>query len=102
MDKLEKVEKKLNKVQKKFDDSTLAMEMLREMKESNKRKDKIYCTIILFLITVIALLVGFYFWHENQFETVIETEETTVDGGNGVATYLENSESGDINYGENN
>lgn len=102
MNKLEKVEKKLNKVEKKFDDSTLAMEMLREMKESNKRKDKIYCTIILFLIAVIALLVGFYFWHENQFETVIETEETTVNGGNGVATYLENSESGDINYGENN
>ena len=48
------------------------------------------------------MIIGFFIY-ENQFEVVADTETTTVDGGeNGIATYLENSESGDIIYGEDN
>ena len=36
-----KVAQKLENVEHKFEDTTLAMEMLREMKESNRRKDRI-------------------------------------------------------------
>ena len=70
MDKLERVEKK-------FDEMGFAMEMMKEVKESNKRKDKIYCTIILSLILVIIILIGLFFWYESQFEVITETEETT-------------------------
>lgn len=78
---------------------TLATEMLREIKAQSKRKD----IIIIILIGVILAMIISFFIYENQFEVVADTETTTVDGGeNGIATYLENSESGDINYGENN
>ena len=93
-----KIEQKLDEVQEKFDNSTLAMEMLRELKRAGTRKFIIIVILILALVgTNLAWLI-----RENSFETVMETEETTVDGGNGIATYLENSKSGDINYGENN
>ncbi len=78
---------------------TLALEMLREIKAQSKRKDII---IIILIGVILAMIIGFFIY-ENQFEVVADTETTTVDGGeNGIATYLENSESGDINYGENN
>ena len=98
MNKLEKVSEKLENVEKKFDDTSLAMEMLQELKKSGQRK------FIIIIILIIALIVTNIGWllYENSMETVMEMEETTVDGGNGIATYLENSESGDINYGENN
>jgi len=92
-----KVEKKLDKVQEKFEENTLALEMLRELKSQSKRKDAI---IIILIGVILAMIIGF-FVYEGQFETI--TEETTVDSGdNGIATYLENSNTGDINYGENN
>lgn len=78
---------------------TLATEMLREIKAQSKGKDII---IIILIGVILAMIIGFFIY-ENQFEVVADTETTTVDGGeNGIATYLENSESGDINYGENN
>jgi uncharacterized membrane protein len=93
-----RVEKKLKKVEKKFDDTTLAMEMLQELKKSSQHK------FIIIVILIIALIVTNVGWllYESSMETVAETEETIIDSGNGIATYLENSESGDINYGENN
>ena len=76
---------------------TLALEMMKELKAQSKRKDII---IIILIGVILAMIVGFFIY-ENSFETVAET--TTVDGGeNGIATYLEDSESGDIIYGENN
>jgi len=79
------------------ENETLAMEMLRELKANNKRKDLI---IVILILTIVIMIISF-FVYENQFEEVSET--TTVDGGeNGIATYIENSESGDINYGESN
>lgn len=78
---------------------TLALEMMKELKAQSKRKDII---IIILIGVILAMIIGFFIY-ENQFEVVADTETTTVDGGeNGIATYLENSESGDINYGENN
>lgn len=78
---------------------TLATEMLREIKAQSKRKDII---IIILIGVILAMIIGFFIY-ENSYELVADTETTTVDGGeNGIATYLENSESGDIIYGEDN
>lgn len=69
---LSDIERKINKMQKKFDDNTLAMEMLKELKKSGQRKFIIIIILIIVLLgTNIAWLV-----YENQFETVSE-EETT-------------------------
>lgn len=78
---------------------TLALEMMKELKAQSKRKDII---IIILIGVILAMIIGFFIY-ENSYELVADTETTTVDGGeNGIATYLENSESGDINYGEDN
>lgn len=98
MDNLEKVEEKLDKVQVKVEENTLAMEMLQD----KKRTIRYMFIIILILILALVGTNIVWFLYESQFETVQETETTTIDSGNGIATYLENSKSGDINYGENN
>lgn len=83
----------------KENNENLATEMLKELKLQSKRKDII---IVILIGVILAMIIGFFIY-EQQFETVSDTEITTVEGGeNGIATYLENSESGDINYGENN
>lgn len=80
-----------------MDNSSLALEMLRELKSQSKRW---FIIAVIELVIIIATNMGWLIY-ESNFETV--AEQTTVDGGeNGIATYLENSESGDINYGENN
>jgi len=77
--------------------NSLAYEILKENKILTKRLF-IICIIEFFII--VGMVVGF-FVYESQYEIV--AEQTTVDAGeNGTATYLENSESGDIIYGENN
>ena len=98
MDKLEKVQEKLEKVEERVEENTLAMEMLKELKRSGTRK---FVIIVILIIALIGTNIG-WLLYESQFETVQETETTTIDSGNGIATYLENSKSGDINYGENN
>ena len=72
MDKLEKVEKNLNQVKKQFNETSLALEMLRELKRSGTRK------FIIIIILIIALVGTNLAWliRENSFETVMETEET--------------------------
>jgi hypothetical protein len=82
-----------------MEEKSLALEMLQELKAQSKRW---FIISIIELILLIGSNVGWWIY-ESQFETVADTETTTIDGGeNGIATYLENSESGDINYGENN
>lgn len=75
---------------------TLAMEMLHELKRSSRRN------FIIAIILLIALVVSNISWliYESQWEET--TEQTTVDGGEGVTTYMENSSMGDVNNGENN
>lgn len=74
----------------------LYKEIISDLKKASKRN---------FIITIILLVMLFasniaWLVYENQYETVADI--TSVDSGNGTATYLENSESGDITYGENN
>ena len=85
-------------MEKQVHDQSLALEMLSELKKSSKR------WFVISIVLLIALVISNVGWliYESSFETVYEGETTTVDGGNGIATYLENSNSGDINYGENN
>ena len=80
-----------------MENETLATELLRELKAQSKRW---FIISVIELILIICTNVGWLIYNA-QFENI--TEQTTVDGGeNGTATYLENSESGDIIYGENN
>lgn len=80
------------------EENTLAFELLHEVKSASRR------WFIIFIITLLALVgtnIG-WFIYESSFETIVDGESTTVDCGSGMATYLENSNSGDISNGENN
>lgn len=80
-----------------MEEKSIAYELLQEVKKTNKR---LFIICIIELIIIVVTNAG-WIYYNTQFETV--SEQTTVDGGdNGVATYLENSESGDINYGKDN
>lgn len=81
----------------KKDNNSFAFELLSEIKKSSRRK---FIIIVILIITLIFTNVAWLIY-ENSFETI--TEQTTVDGSNGTATYLENSSNGgDINYGKDN
>lgn len=95
-DRVVEMKEELEEIKKTNQENSLATEMLRELKAQNKRQ---HITILVLIGVIIAMVIGFIVY-ESQFQTI--SEETTVDGGNGTATYLENSNSGDINYGENN
>lgn len=82
MDKLEKVEKKLNNVQEKFEENTLAMEMLKELKKQGKYK---FIIIIILIIALIGTNIGWLIYN-SQFETISEEETTT-------EQYIENIQS---------
>lgn len=90
------MKEEVESLRKEFQENTFATEMLRELKAHNKRQ---HITIIILIAVIVAMIIGFFIF-ANQFELV--GEETMVDGGDGTATYLENSNAGDINYGENN
>lgn len=90
------MKEEVNNLRKECFENTLALDLLKELKTQNKRQ---HIIIIILICVIVSMILGF-FLYMNQFEVV--TEETTVDGGNGTATYLENSNSGDINYGEDN
>lgn len=97
-EELEELKGSVKDMEKQVHEQSLALEMLSELKKSSKR------WFVISIILLVALVISNIGWliYESSFETVYEGETTTVDGGNGVATYLENSNSGDINYGENN
>lgn len=71
MIELSDIERKLEKVDKKMEENSLAMEMLSELKAQSKRKD----IIIFVLIGIIAAMIIGFFIYESQFETTTETEE---------------------------
>lgn len=97
-EEIEDLKGSVKDMEKQVHEQSLALEMLSELKKSSKR------WFVISIVLLIALVISNVGWliYETSFETVYEGETTTVDGGNGVATYLENSNSGDINYGENN
>lgn len=95
-EEIEELKGSVKDMEKQVHDQSLALEMLSELKKSSIR------WFVISIVLLIALVISNVGWliYESQWEEVTETQ--TVDGGNGVATYLENSNSGDINYGENN
>lgn len=80
----------------KQEEKSLAYLLLEDLKKTNKR---IFVICIIEAIIIISMFIGFLIY-ESQFETIVEGETTTIESGNGIATYLENSESGEIIYGE--
>ena len=89
-EELKQMQKQVGNIEE--EQHSLAYELLMECKKKAKRD---FCIIIL-LVTIIFVSNAMWLWHMNQFD--FSSEETTIDSGNGTATYLENSESGDINY----
>lgn len=89
------------KIKRKNQTHSFAYEVIQEMKRKGRREhqEKVFLIKAL-IVAVIALVVSNIAWliFFNQFD--MNGEVTSVDGGNGIATYLENSESGDINYGK--
>jgi hypothetical protein len=72
---------------------SLAYEMLEDSKRKSKRD------FIIILVLSVMLFASNLYWI--NFINQYDIEQTTVDSTNGIATYLENSNAGDINYGEN-
>lgn len=95
-DRVVEMKEEVENLRKEYKENSLAMDLLKELKAQNKRQ---HIIIVILICVIVGMVIGFFIY-ENNFETV--SEETTVDGGNGTATYLENSNAGDINYGENN
>ena len=97
-EEVEELKGSVENMEKQVHEQSLALEMLSELKKTTRRW---FVVSIILLIALVGTNVAWLIY-ESSFETVYEGETTTVDGGNGNATYLENSNSGDINYGENN
>lgn len=91
-EELKKMQKQVGNIEE--EQHSLAYELLIECRKKAKRDFFVILTltIMLFVSNMIWL------WFLNQYD--FAREETTIDSGNGTATYLENSESGDINYGK--
>ena len=70
-----KVEQKLVNVKQKFEENTLAMEMLKELKKTSKRW---FIIAIVLLIALVGTNIGWLIY-ESQFETVIEETTQTID-----------------------
>ena len=97
-DEIEELKGSVETMEKEVKEQTLALEMLSELKKTTKRWFVVSIILLIALVgTNVAWLV-----YELSFDTVYEGETTTVDGGNGMTTYLENSNAGDINNGANN
>ena len=78
-----------------MEDKTLAMELLTDLKATNKRQFIVNITMAVLWFTSIVCIVGIFVWYINQFDYY--TEKTTLDG-NGVNNYIGND--GDINNGD--
>ena len=74
-----------------MEDKTLAMELLTDLKATNKRQFIVIITILVLWFSTVCLFV----WYINQFDYY--TEKTTL-GGNGINNYI--GKDGDINNGD--
>lgn len=74
-----------------MEEKTLAMELLTDLKQTNKRQ---FITIIILVLSQL-FTIGIFIWYINQFDYYTET--TTLDG-NGINNYIGND--GDINNGD--
>lgn len=91
-EELKKMQKQVGNIEE--EQHSLAYELLIECRKKSKRD---FC-VILTLTIMLFVSNMIWLWFLNQYD--FTGEETTIDSGNGTATYLENSESGDINYGK--
>ena len=82
MDKLENIQKSLNEVEQKFEENSLAMEMLRELKKSAQRK---FLVIVILIIALVGTNIG-WLLYESQFETIEDSTTQTIE------QYQENTE----------
>lgn len=93
---LEKITKDLAATRAELKDNSFAMEMLREQKRQNKRKDiTILAILILWFATVIAFVA-----YLNQFDYSSTTETVSITAsqdGSGTNTVV----GGDYEYGAN-
>ena len=78
-----------------MEDKTLAMELLTDLKATNKRQFIVNITMAVLWFSSIVCIVGIFVWYINQFDYY--TEKTTLDG-NGVNNYIGNDV--DINNGD--
>lgn len=86
-EEIEELKGSVGNMEKQVHEQSLALEMLSELKKTTKRW---FVVSIILLIALVGTNVAWLIY-ESSFETVYEGETTTVDGGNGVATYLKNS-----------
>lgn len=90
-----KFEQELDKMKKqvgniKEEQHSLAYELILECKKKAKRDFVVILVLAIMLFG--SNMIWLYFLNQYDFAG----EETTIDSGNGTATYLENSESGDM------
>ena len=65
-----KIEGKLNQVSKKLEDSTLAMEMLQELKKQGQHK---FIIIVILILALIGTNIG-WLLYESQYEEITEEQ----------------------------
>jgi hypothetical protein len=71
MVELSDIERKLNNVEKKLEDDTLAMEMLKELKKQGQYK---FIIILILIVALIGTNIGWLIYN-SQFETVTDEEQ---------------------------
>ena len=86
-DEVVELKEEIQNLRKDYNDSTLALDLLREVKATSKRKD----IIIIILIGVIVAMIITYFIHEAQYETVSEesTQEAYYTGNSTVTQNID-------------
>ena len=89
------MEKEMNTTPK---PETIPIYVYDDMAVRNARREKIHWSFHIILVVLIGLIIGGFLWYLNQYEYV-SNESVTVDGSNGVASYV--GKDGDIYYGEN-
>lgn len=99
-----KMGKKVEEI--KEEEKSLAFQLIEQSQKIAKENEgskkfliKVFLTIIIILLLIVFGETYLFVHYINQFD--FETETTEVDAGNGTTTYVEDSKTGDINYGKN-
>lgn len=74
-DRVIEMKEEVEKIKKEYSDSTLAMDLLKELKAQNKRQ---HITIIILIFVIVAMVIGFLIY-QNQFEIVSEQTEQVLE-----------------------
>lgn len=98
------IEENIEKLEKKVEKQSLAMELLEFSKEQNRQLEKINKRLIIVLIIILLLWfasIGLFIYYINTtgYEVVTETADTE---GEGNACVGDKCNNGEINYGKGN